>query len=205
MPSARQKIEFGFDFMQMEAFATALQGLSPTAMTRVLRDAAFEAGGPVVKAIKQRTPKRTGALRKSISRVARGYSGSVTAVLIVGPNKNRFFGGRLVKRGSLRGADAPYKYAHLVEFGHYLASARGDATRIGFKDAKNTVLDPSRLKPGKTLGVANRFVRAQPFMRPGVAASRGAMINAMRRGLAKGLDRENRRLISKIKRLRKAA
>ncbi len=197
MPRNRSRLAIDLDLSQVDAFAQALADLPATVAMRVASTALEKAAQPMVQAIKARTPVRTGALRKSIAATVRTYP-SQKAVLVVGPSKDRFYGGKRIVRGgkSLRGSDRPANYAHLVEFGHRLAA--GADGRIGFSRAKGT-----NLRQGK--GAAAAFVLARPFMRPGVAAATPSLLNNLSAGIATGLHREHLNQMRKLRRIKRAA
>ena len=192
--TAKQAIDI--DLSELEGFGLALSDLPTTNAIRVAQTALEKSAVPLIRAIKARVPVRTGALRKSIAAKAVGYAGSKKVVLLVGPSKGRYLGGKRIARGgrSLRGSDQPSKYAHLVEFGHHIAA--GADGSIGFSKAKGV-----NLRKGK--GRSAKFVAARSFMRAGVAAGTAVMLDEMGAALAVGLDREHKNVLRKRRRLKR--
>lgn len=192
---ARNSMNFGFKLSNFGEFAALLHNLPESVESRVMADAVQQATKPLVASIKSKVKVRTGALRNSIAAVVRRYPNNGKIVGIVGPDKAaRFLGGRKVIRGgSLLKTDKPSKYAHLVEFGHYSAAEKGKklSTTKGKTIRKGTL-------------VARTWVPAQPFMRPGIAQGEPLAEAALSAGVAKGMERESKRALAKMKRIKAA-
>lgn len=193
---AKNSMKIGFKVSNFKEFADMLADLPASVASRVMGDAMGQALRPMVSAVKARVPTRTGALKKSITSKVIRYPDKGKVVGIVGPDKAaRYLGGRkIVRGGKVLQTDRPANYAHLVEFGHYSAAATGKKV----KSTKGLTIRKHTLYP-------QSFIRAQPFMRPGVAASEGAVADALADGVAVGLEREHKRQLSKLKRLRKSS
>jgi len=144
---------------------------------KVIAVAMRRAAKPLVSAAKQFAPKRTGALKESIGFVVRKGRNGRSSYAAVGPASGYYRGGAAVKHGaSVRGADNPAKYAHLVEFGH-----------VAVKPQKNT----SRRK---RTAQAGRFVPAKPFMRPALLAASDAVATELAAGVEQGIAQALKRL-----------
>lgn len=154
-------------FKGTDDLTSRLGGLSKDMRTRVIAIAVTRGARHVVRAAKRGAAKsrRTGALVNSIKAVTRKYERNGTAVAVVGPDRDYYQGGKRLKKGANRqGADRPTKYAHLVEFGHYTRGATG----VSVSSSKGTSRKKGTFKE-------SAFVLAQPFMRPAVASSAGAV------------------------------
>ena len=101
---------------------------------KVLRPAVRAAAKPVVKAARQKVPKKTGALRKSLGTKVKTYTGSQSVVAIVGPRT----GFRTVDDNGR--ANDPARYGHLVELGTK-NNAPQPFLRNGFESAKGQSLE----------------------------------------------------------------
>lgn len=139
-----------------------LSSLKTGARNKILRPAVSDGLKPVHQAVKQRVPKASGLLRRSVARKVAGSrkSGAVTG--LVGPRTGMK---QAVTRpdGSTVESD-PAKYAHLAEFGRQAVVVK---TR--------RVLSNGRVVFGKTV----RAARARPFLRPAWAASKAAAEQAV--------------------------
>jgi HK97 gp10 family phage protein len=103
----------------MAEISAALQGIPEAVKTRIMSTALRAAARPLVVSARAYAPRRTGALRRSISSVIRKYRQGQIAVAVVGPDKGYYNEGKRAKKGQ-RGKDRPANYAHLVEFGHVI-------------------------------------------------------------------------------------
>ncbi len=169
--------------------SAALQGIPRDLRTQVLAVAVKKAAAPVVRAAKQfaQRSRRTGALQKSLTSVVRQYRDKGVAVAVIGPDKSYYSGGkRLKKRADRTGADKPANYAHLVEFGHLSRAGTG----VSVATAKGT-----RVRKG-TFGALS-FILPQPFMRPALASTAGAVRAELIQGISKGIERSRARLVKK--------
>lgn len=81
---------------------------------RGMRDALLKAATPMVKKTRQLAPKKTGALRKSISKKGSTNPAKQSAEVKIGPRKSFRFKNQ-----------KPIAYAHLVEFGHIAKTPGG--------------------------------------------------------------------------------
>ncbi len=186
-------MRIGFVLTNFEEMRQLCAGLPASVEARVMSDAVKIAAKPIVNAVKAKAPRDTGALRKSITAIVKRYPKAGKVMAIIGPDKDYYGGGRRVKdSGSKRGADRPSKYAHLVEFGHYSAAATGFSPITAKGTTRRKGSFPER-----------SFVMAQPFMRPGVTAGTPEAARELARGVEVGMEREVRRLASKLKRIRK--
>lgn len=166
-------MRIGFTLTNFREMRKALGDLPPSVEARVMSDAVKVAAKPIVAAVKARAPRKTGALRKSITAVVKRYPKAGKVMAIIGPDRGYYGGGKRLKKGDSRqGKDRPANYAHLVEFGH------------------------------KTRGGGS--VPARSFLRSGVALGTPEAERTLSRGVQVGMERETKRVASKLKRIRKA-
>jgi HK97 gp10 family phage protein len=190
---AKNSMTIGFELSNFQELRAMLRDLPPSVESRVMGDAVAVAAKPIIAAAKARAPSDTGALRRSITAVVKRYPKAGKIMAIIGPDKAFYGGGKRVKQGqSKKGKDRPSKYAHLVEFGHYSGTATG--RKGGF--AKGTSIR-------KGTAQATAFIRPRPFLRPAVAMATPAAVAALQGGVEKGMEREIKRTLSKLKRIRK--
>lgn len=167
-----------------------LNSLGSKVYRKVIKQASRKAFAPVIKSAREKAPKESGLLKKSIGVKQKAYPRNGRFVTIVGPRTgfaktvvvNTPFGPKKIKRD-------PVKYAHLVEFGtqaHSLSQGaenriRGNSeeNRIGFAIAMQGGND----HPGAT---------AKPFMRPAFDGNESRAKQIMRSELAAGVVREAR-------------
>lgn len=151
----------------MDEITSVLKELPQNLQTQIMSTALTTAAKPIVNAAKTFAPRRTGALRKSITSVVKKYQKGAVQIGIIGPDTQYYGNGKRLKKGASRvGADRPVNYAHLVEYGHV---KRGDSG----------------------------FVAAQPFMRPAVLAAASTTGETLAQGIAKGIEKTRAKLIKK--------
>lgn len=171
----------------IEGISSVLNGLPAEMKTQILATAVGHAAKPVVAAARALAPRRTGALKRSITSLVRKYKNNQSAVAVVGPDNAYYGSGKRLKNGQSRaGADKPANYAHLVEFGHYSATASGVSGRAskGTSRRKGTFTERSYIMP-------------KPFMRPAVAGSAAAAGESLAEGIRKGIERTRAKLVKK--------
>lgn len=200
-------MRIGFRLDNFKELQAMLANLPAVTQQKVIGVALESAAVPIERAARKLAPKRTGALRASITHVLRKYPKKT--MVIIGPDKDYYEGGKRVKKGESRlGKDRPANYAHLIEFGHLSRNAAANAT------VKKMVLFTARERAaanvaGRALPAAGRrtvdFVPARPFLRPAVEQGKAAAAAAFEQGVAKGLVREIKKLNRKIIRQRGAA
>lgn len=93
----------------------ALAQLGPRVARKWLRRAVNVGATPVLQSAREKSPRESGLLAKSLDKKIKTYASSMTAVAIIGP--------RTDVAGEFEGAmRVPWRYAHLVEDGHIDAS-----------------------------------------------------------------------------------
>lgn len=190
----RGLMTIGVKLANFTEFAEMLRGLPAAMESRVMGDALGTAAKPIVAAAKQRVPKDTGALRRSLTSVVRRYPRSGKVIAVIGPDKD-YYGssGKRLRRGQSRyGSNRPSKYAHLVEFGHHTVdSSLGQRRFRGqFLKGKPTATSSKRT-----------WVPARPFLRPAVTLATPEATAALADGVRRGMEREIKRLSRKMKRI----
>lgn len=194
-------MRIGFVLTNWDEMRALLAGLPPSVESRVMGDAVGVAARPIVTAAKAAAPVDTGALRRSISAIVRRYPNKGRIMAVIGPAHGYYRGGKRIKAGGdFRNADAPAKYAHLVEFGHYSAAATG----VSVATAKGSSIRKHKRKK-TTEFVSRSFILPKPFLRPAVLAAKGAAHAQLAKGVEIGMAREVKRLAGKLKRIAKAA
>lgn len=162
-----------------EALSFALRTISDEMRSIVLEKAARAACEPVLVAAKRfaKRSERTGALRASLTIKTVAYPHSGKAVALVGPDRAYYWKGLVITRlnASLRKADRPAHYAHLVEFGHNVVAP-----------IKNTSLRKKTAIPAKT---GTRWVPAKPFIRPALLTTTAQQASAFTKAIESGLNR----------------
>lgn len=141
----------------LEEVLKALDAVDKKIRRKAIRQAVGAAGKIVLAAAKQKVPKNSGLLRKSLGRKVKVYRGSGVAVAIVGPRAG--FRQQVSRDGRRPVLSDPAKYAHLVEGG---VGAHGYKTRAGSH-------------PGAA---------AHPFLRPALEDNKVAIYGAMAEILA---------------------
>lgn len=188
--------------VKLQGFKEATENLrilGPRVEANVIGVAISTAAQPIVKRAKQLAAVRTGALKASITSVLKKYPGK--AVVIIGPDRDYYEAGKRVKGKAGVRADRPSKYAHLVEFGFHTRNAAANAT------SKKMIAYTAKEKKaaaeaGRALPSAGRravsFVAARPFLRPAVLQGQAEAAISFEKGVAKGLEREIKKLNVKI-------
>lgn len=172
-------------FRGAEELHAILKEMPAAVRADVLEGALGKAALPIQKATAGFAPKRTGALKRSISVKVLSDKSKGSAAALIGPDRNYYSGGnRVAKGGDRRGADKPSNYAHLVEFGHY--SGVSSAGFGGF--SKGTSMR-------KKTATARSFIRPQPFMRPGFAAGAPQAEAILAREIGASIEKTRARMI----------
>jgi len=134
--------------------------------------AAVRAGSSVIiKEIRRRAPKETGALKKSIGQKVKNYRRNKTVTSILGARSKRY--------ATAKGNRNPAYYAHLQELGV-------KPHRTGKK--KSFYRRGAGMHPG---------VKANPFMRPGWDAAAPRAVDAVVDKMTEVFDKESRALAVK--------
>ncbi len=192
-------MRIGFALSNFKEMRDMLAGLPASVESRVMGDAVGIAAKPIVQAAKAKAPVRSGALRRSIVAAIKRYPKAGKIMALIGPDKGYYGNGKRLKgNADRRGSNRPANYAHLVEFGHYSAAASG----AKIADAKGKTIRPNKKRKTAPLAAAS-FVLPQPFLRPAVLTAGPQAERDLAAGVEKGMEREVKRLASKMKRLAK--
>lgn len=193
-------MRIGFKLANFAELKALLSNLPAVTEKKVVGVALEKAAGPIERAAKRLAAKDTGALRASITHTLRQYPKKT--VVIIGPDRGYYEGGKRAGKGQARaGMDRPSNYAHLIEFGHLTRNAKANATAKKF--VAHTAKEIAAANAaGRSLPSAGRrtvdFVPARPFLRPAVLQGEAAAAQAFEQGMAKGLEREIKKLNRKI-------
>jgi len=164
----------------LDGITAVLRGLPADLQAQIMTTAMKVAARPIEQHAKRfaERSRDTGALKKSITHIVKKYRGGLNATAIIGPDKGFYRGGERIKAGgNFSKAGKPHKYAHLVEFGHFIVAPKAGTTR--------------RKGTARTLG----FVAALPFMRPAVNAGHRETGEALATGIARGIEKTRARLV----------
>ena len=141
-----------FNLRGIEEMLKNLQKVGSAVAKRAPSMAVRAGSKPIIKSIRNRAPRQTGSLRKSIGVKVKNYRPSSAVTAIIGARSKSY--------QTAEGKRNPSLYSHLAEFGtapHRLGSQKKIITRRGKKH------------PG---------AKAQPFMRPGWDAAAPAAVDA---------------------------
>jgi HK97 gp10 family phage protein len=110
-------MKFGFALGGFKEIDSLLRQLPAPLREKVIPALMGDVGKEIVAAARAFAPRRTGALKRSITWVVRkGRGKDKSAYVVVGPDKRFYKSGKRLNRRE-DGADRPAKYAHLVEYG----------------------------------------------------------------------------------------
>jgi HK97 gp10 family phage protein len=154
--------------------------LNRTVRNRILRAAINEATKPLLDDAKQRAPRQSGLLRKSLGRKVKTYRASGVVVAIIGPRSKPSFKRQVTVRDKRTGKTRseyrnPVKYAHLQEQGR-------KAVRV----KRGRVLGRKGVYFGKQAAAA----LPRPFLRPAFAAGKARAEQTMRRRILEEVLKE---------------
>lgn len=193
-------IRIGFGLANFKELQAMLANLPAKTEQAVIGVALERAAAPIKREARRLAPKLTGALKASITHVLKKYPKKT--MVIIGPDKDYYEKGKRVKKGGNRlNKDRPANYAHLIEFGHLTrnAAANAKAKRMVRHTAKEIAAANAA---GRALPTAGRrtveFVAPRPFMRPAVMGQEAAAAQEFEQGVAKGLEREIKKINRKI-------
>lgn len=187
-----------------------LRDLKPQTQNRIIKNAVKTASAPIVKDAKARVTEDTGSLKKSLTSVVKmnNKTGSVTAY--IGAKVGYFTatkkakGGYTTKRSksgdSKKSMVAPFKYSHLVEFGHRSVNGGGALPNYGekVKGVWNSVNVNKSLRRGSLK--ATSFVAPRPFLAPAFKGGIDKANKALIAGFDKALEKEFERAKTKYSR-----
>jgi HK97 gp10 family phage protein len=178
--------------------APFLKSLKPSRQSRILGETMAKAGKPVANLAKQKAPKDTGALRRSITVVVRRYPQRGKVIALIGAAKGYYGKGstgklrRLGAKDSREGSRSPAYYSHLVEYGHRMAVSTGQDARTnkGKTFRKGTLQETG-------------YVLARPFLRPAVVQGKPLADAEIAKGFALAIEHEHRNASRKFSRASK--
>lgn len=162
-----------------------LQTLKSRVANRVAAAALGKACTPIVRSAKQlsRRPmtasgRRYGGLSKSLGKVVRKYHATQKILAVIGPLR-----GKAYQREGKK--EVPANIAHLVEFGHRVASGGTLAGKSGSKRRAYKSRRTGIAGGGRQTG----FVVGQPFLRPAFDSQRAAAQATLERELRAGIEK----------------
>jgi hypothetical protein len=162
----------------------ALLALPDAVFRRLLTAAMTRAAKPVIAAARERVAVETGGLKKSLGAKIKKYPRKGIITAIIGARDLSY--PKPAGDGHANKARRPALYAHLVELGHRVVQAHSLAT---YRNKYGLLR--SRKGTGATLG----RVQARPFLDPALQSHQFTVVAALKAALARGLEREMRRLV----------
>lgn len=185
-----------------DALSFALRTISDEMRSTVLESALRATCQPVLVAAKRfaKRSERTGALRESLTIKTVAYPAAGKAIGLVGPDRGYYSGRLKITRlnASLRNAEKPASYAHLVEFGHHVVTGgslrrqynhvlveTGGVTKTGkaiMRWKRGTVRSQGK-------GAIKSWVPAKPFIRPALLTTTAQQSAAFTKAIEDGLNR----------------
>lgn len=177
---------------------------------RVIAETVKAAAAPIVADAKKRVVERTGALKKSLTAVVKKQKRTGATVAYIGAQVGYFSANKTTKGGYKTkrwkagdSADmyvAPYKYSHLVEYGHRSVHGGGALPNYGekVKGVWNAINEGKSIRKG-TVG-ATSFVPPRPFLSPAFEAGKTQAEAKIIEGFEKAVAREYERAKRKFNR-----
>lgn len=190
--------------------------LKPSAQARIIRKTLEDASAPIVRLAKQKAPKKSGALRKSIGVVVRAYPAKGTVTGFIGARRGTYAEMKnirtkrktatLLKPGqNTMKRITPANYSHLVEYGH--RSVHGGGTLPNFGERVPGVWNAKNKGRSQRKGTisATSFVPPRPFLRPAFEQGRAFAEARIIDGFEKAIEREYARAKAKLSKTIKLA
>lgn len=193
-------MRIGFKLAGFTELKALLSVLPAKVEKNVIGVALTSAARPIVRHARRLAAKRTGALRASLTQVLRQYPKKT--LVVIGPDKDYYEGGKRLKKGvRSKGKDRPANYAHLVEFGFRTRNSAANASSKKMRAHTAKEIAAANAS-GISLPSAGRrtvdVVQARPFLRPAALMGAGEAARTFEAGVAKGLEREIKKLNRKI-------
>lgn len=170
-----------------------LKNLPDNIYRKVIARASRKAVGPVLRSARNKAPRETGLLRKSLGIKVKQYKRAGVTVALVGPRK----GFKELVKVYMHGGKAnnvyrnPVSYAHLVEFGTRAHSLTADAENRITSGSKE---DVRQYMLAITTPKKHPGAKAQPFLRPAYDENRARMIEIMHSTIGIAVVAEAKRL-----------
>ena len=199
-----------YNLMGVTDLRQFLQGIDQWVQRRVVIRTMEKSCGVMVEQARRNIEANesvdTGALKKSIGVVVREYPKSRHITAVIGPRVMSFVKSLSGKARAAKSKDKsagmikPFKYAHLVEFGH--VQTRGEASPAFTKGVGNKEKNKTR-RNGQAVSVS--FVPAKPFLRPAYESSRVFVEARILESFKEAIAREAVRMTKKLQKLVKLA
>lgn len=186
-----------------------IASLRPSSQARIISDSIRIGAKPIVTMAKSLVPRKTGALRRSLTAIVRTYPEKGKVIGFIGAERGYFKqsgkrGVRKLRAGEdKRGSESPSNYSHLVENGHRIA--KGGSLRDKYElvltkpDGKKRRWRRGR-KIAEGKGTVTGYVRPKPFLAPAVSAGQPAADNAIADGFGRAIELEYKKAARKFKR-----
>lgn len=207
---ARNSIQTKFTLTGVTDLRGYLGDLKVSTQEAIIRDTVKDAAQPIVADAKQRVEELTGALKKSLGVVVKKNRKTGAMVAYIGARMG-YYGVTKTKKGSYKtkllkaGEDsklyaAPYKYSHLVEFGHRSVHGGGALPNYGekVKGVWNSINEGKTIRKGTVK--ATSYVPGRPFLGPAFTAGKDAAEQRIVAGFDKAVQKAHERAMRRFNR-----
>jgi hypothetical protein len=194
-----------YNLMGVTDLRQFVQGIDPWVQRRLIHRTMEQSCKVMVEQAKNNIVSNdsvdTGALKKSMGLVIREYPKSRHITAVIGPRIMSFVRGKTGRARSAKSSDKsqgmikPFKYAHLVEFGHYSAAATGVSVADGTKGTSRR----------KHTFPTRSFIQGKPFLRPAYESSKAFVEARVMAAFKEALQREVARMAKKLNKMVKLA
>jgi len=189
-----------------------LLDLKPQTQDRILKASVKAAAAPIVKDAKSRVDEDTGALKKSLVAIVKKNKRTGAIIAYIGAKVGYYTASRKgrggykvtrVKSGGKVKLVAPYKYSHLVEFGHRSVNGGGALPNYGerVKGKWNSVNRNKSIRKGTVK--ATSFIPARPFLFPafkaGISNAETMLVAGFDKAVQKEFERAKRKFSRNIR------
>lgn len=191
-----------------------LSDLKPSTQAKIIAKTMEVASKPIIQLAREKAPKKTGALAKSLGSITRIYPSKGQIVSYIGARRGYYteaFSVKTRKRTavSLKPGQrstrrvTPANYSHLVEYGHRSVNGGGVLPNYGGRVSGqwNSVNKGRSIRKGTT--GATSFVAPRPFLRPafeqGKAFAEARVVEGFDRALEREFARAQRKFNKTIK------
>ena len=195
-----------YNLMGVTDLRQFVQGIDPFVQRRLIKRTLDQSCKVMVEQaranIVDNDSVRTGALKKSMGLVIREYPKTRRIIAVIGPRVMTFVRGKSGKARSAKSTDKvedglikPFKYAHLVEFGHYSAAATGISVSDGTKGTRRR----------KHTFPTRSYIMPKPFLAPAYNTTRAFVEARIMDAFKEAVKREAIRMTRKLQKIVKLA
>ncbi len=195
-----------YNLMGVTDLRQFVQGIDPWVQRRLIHRTMEQSCKVMVQQAKNNIVANdsvdTGALKKSMGLVIREYPKTRNITAVIGPRVMSFVRGKTGRARSAKSSDKsqgmikPFKYAHLVEFGHM--QTKGEVAPAFTKGVSNTEKHKTR-RNGQAMDKS--FVAGKPFLRPAYESSRPFVEARVLEAFKEAVEREAARMARKLNKI----